>query len=95
MYTHHVGRLDKDTNQTLSKSLIQVGENTQRVKKDTFSRSSRKLKQTLEVKRFIIDIGGPMGETLEGPPTPPQKHVNHTCRYSASLSDPRKTTVQM
>ena len=31
--SRHVGRLDKDTNQTLSKSLIQVGENTQRVKK--------------------------------------------------------------
>jgi hypothetical protein len=27
----YVGRLDKDTNQTLSKSLIQVGQNTQKI----------------------------------------------------------------
>ena len=65
----NVGRLDKDTTQTLSKYLIQVGENTQRVKKILSAKSSRKLKQTLEVKRFKIDIGGSMGKSPEGPPT--------------------------
>ena len=33
------------------------------------------------MKRFIIDIGGPIGETPEGPPTPPRKRVSHTYRW--------------
>ena len=33
------------------------------------------------MKRFILSIGGPIGETLEGPPTPPRKRVSHTYRW--------------